>query len=279
MKVNYEGKLIPLYGMQSPFDELETSSKKEACQLMSYLMFEKGIKIFISLQKNKYEKEIWENLKYLHPVFKSDNKVKYIDFIINDYCPMSLEIASKLLKLLTINLINNKRYIPTVIHCGAGCGRTGSVMMLIRMYIEAINGGNIYEKNSDNETENLKKKLNDFYRYNSAVGKASIVLSNEDSEDSNKTNEHSPAVEFFNQDGKGRTSLLRINMNTIRYAIYKFLKPKKITKIDFYKRKGVIKTITLEQQKIDSVDVKEIERKIKTNDTNFKEKYFAMSSY
>ena len=43
--------------MHLPFDDLETSSKTEACQLMSYLMFEKGIKLYISLQENYYEQK------------------------------------------------------------------------------------------------------------------------------------------------------------------------------------------------------------------------------
>lgn len=275
VKVDYNN--IPLYGMQSPFDDLESSSKTEACQLMSYLMFEKGIKIFISLQENKYEQKIWETLKNLHPVYKKDSEVKYIEFIVNDYCPMSLDIAQQLLTLLTKNLENNQKYVSTVIHCGAGCGRTGSVMMLLRLFIEAKKKKkevNIFEisKNQDK----LFKMLNDFYRYNSAKGEASIVLSEDHK---NKIDEHSPAKEFFNMEGKGRIALLRNNMNTIIYSIYKFLKPSGITHIKLYKRKGIKKTDKLEEQDLVSVSVEEIETKIKRKDTIFKATYFAKSSY
>ena len=278
VKVDYNN--IPLYGMQSPFDDLESSSKTEACQLMSYLMFEKGIKIFISLQENQYEQKIWETLKSLHPVYKKDREVKYMDFIINDYCPMSLDIAQKLLTLLTKNLENNQKYISTVIHCGAGCGRTGSVMMLIRLFIEAKlfieqkTEVNIFEisKNQDK----LFEMLNNFYRYNSAKGKASIVLSEDHT---NKTNEHSPANEFFNMEGLGRIALLRSNMNTIIYSIYKFLKPSGITHIELYKRKGIKKTIRLDEQAVEILSVEEIETNIQSKDPKFKATYFAKSSY
>ena len=266
---------IPLYGMQSPFDDLETSSKTEACQLMSYLMFEKGIKLYISLQENYYEQKIWETLKSFHPVYKKDKQVKYVDFIVNDYCPMSLDIAQQLLTLLTKNLENNQKYVSTVIHCGAGCGRTGSVMMLLKLFIEAKRGVNIFEYLSDEDT--LFKMLNDFYRYNSAAGKASLVYTEE--EHNNKKNIHSPANEFFNREGKGRIALLRSNMNTIIYSIYKFLKPSGISTINLFKRKGIKKTVRLDEQEVVSLNVDEIEKKIQSKDSIFKATYFAKSSY
>ena len=280
VKVNYEdNKFLPLYGIQSPFDTMGSSSKLEACQLMSYLMFTKGIKTCISLQENPFEKYIWDTLKLLHPYYKTDKNVKYVDLIINDYCPMSLVIAKKLLTLIKNNFFTPEKQIPTVIHCGAGCGRTGSVMMLIRMYIDALQNINIFSNDyGDGDSDKLKDMLNTFYRYNPVEGKSSIVeISN-----SIKEAENSPAIEFFNMDGQGRITLLRNNMNIIRYSIYAFLKPvlkSAITHIDFYKRAGIKKTSKLEEQAVDTLSVSEIEAKIKSKDNIFKATYFAKSSY
>jgi len=275
VKVNYEdNKVLPLYGMQSPFDIMGSSSKLEACQLMSYLMFTKGIKTYISLQENPFEKYIWDTLKLLHPYYKTDKNVKYVDLIINDYCPMSLDIAKKVLTLIKNNFITPEKQIPTVIHCGAGCGRTGIVMMLIRMYIDALQQNtNIFSNDYGNGDE-LFDMLNTFYRYNPAEGKSSIVEISK----SIKEAKNSPAIEFFNMEGKGRIVLLRNNMNIIRYSIYAFLKPA-ITHIDFYKRAGIKKTSKLEEQAVDTLSVSEIEAKIKSKDNIFKATYFAKSSY
>ena len=242
-------------------------------------MFTKGIKTYISLQENPFEKYIWDTLKLLHPYYKTDKNVKYVDLIINDYCPMSLYIANKLLTLIKNNFFTTAKQIPTVIHCGAGCGRTGSVMMLIRMYIDALklNGENIFSNyyGDGNKDDKLKDMLNTFYRYNPAEGKASIVEISKSIKDA----KNSPAIEFFNMEGKGRIALLRNNMNIIRYSIYAFLKPPGITHIDFYKREGIKKTSKLEEQAVVTLSVSEIEAKIKSKDTFFKATYFAKFSY
>ena len=288
VKVEFK-KEIPLYGMQSPLDDLQSNDKIEAVNLMSFLMFNKGIKCFICLQENDYERIIWETLKRIHPFYNSDVSVKYIEHIIHDYQPMNLNVASKLLNLLNENLLKllNKskfkrikrqnRYIPTLIHCGAGCGRTGSVMFLLRLYLEFLNKRNIFEHIETDEMWNL---LNNFYRYNSASGKASLVVSENYK---NKIDQKSPAIEFFNQEGKGRINLLRINMNTIKLAILKFVKknnylPEEIKEVTFYKKTIKLKD-TLEEIDKEKISTDNLLDDNFIKDKMFKHYYFSSKSY
>jgi|LauGreDrversion4_1035100.scaffolds.fasta_scaffold00734_8 hypothetical protein len=81
-----------------------------------------------------YEKEIWYLLKSLHPQYKSDVKVQFLDLHVPDYTPFTLQTGVRLLQFVFPETDETDTPTPTAMHCSAGHGRTSAFLFLIIIY-------------------------------------------------------------------------------------------------------------------------------------------------
>jgi len=133
---------------------------------MKFYMYVKGIKRIISLQgcgiddghpmhnckgyipedmtqkNDNYEEDIWNGLKSMSLVHKNDSLIDFDNHKINDLSAGRLSVWCD---LYNCNYYNPNQ--PTLIHCLAGFGRTGSILLLICL--------NTYYQNNGLEVDKL----------------------------------------------------------------------------------------------------------------------------
>lgn len=133
---------------------------------LKFYMYVKGVKRIISLQgcgiddghpmhnckgyipedmtqkNDNYEADIWNGLKSMSLVHKEDSFIDFVNHKINDLSPGRLSVWCD---LYNYNYYNPNQ--PTLIHCLAGFGRTGSILLLIYL--------NTYYQNHGSDVSNL----------------------------------------------------------------------------------------------------------------------------
>lgn len=109
-----------IYGMQQPNENLI-----KMLQFFRFLSEERGVVRLICLDCMLCEKDYWEDI-----IAKIKPGNLFFNKSIEDYKPYTFENAMSILALV------DRDTTPTVFHCLAGHGRTGSVMYLILFYFK-----------------------------------------------------------------------------------------------------------------------------------------------
>lgn len=162
--------LIRLEGTELYSSSIPDENVYNCLATLKFYMFVKGIKRIISLQgcgiddghpmhnckgyipedmtqkNDNYEEDIWNGLKSMSFVHKDDSHIEFVNHKITD---MSAGRLTTWLALYDYNYYNPNQ--PTLIHCLAGFGRTGSILLLV--YLDN------YYKNNFSEVSNLSKKF------------------------------------------------------------------------------------------------------------------------
>jgi hypothetical protein len=129
-----------IFGMQNPMVRNCTALLKFFLFLLSTV----GIRRYICLAFDQSEYDVWQVLE------RHFDKAVLLNKQISDYESYTFENAMSILALIEQN-----DSIPTVFHCTAGYGRTGTVMYMILLYYKAKKNPNVLRRQLYTKTELL----------------------------------------------------------------------------------------------------------------------------
>lgn len=101
----------------------------------AWLMYKAGVQKLVSLELGEDEEYCWNLLRRLNPLTRDNMDIQFYDRHIEDMLNYTLENAMRLL-----GIYNDALNFKYAIHCTAGFGRTGSVMLLLLVYHKHLNG-------------------------------------------------------------------------------------------------------------------------------------------